>query len=92
MIHAGIRDVKNNLSRLLVRVKAGQEVVITERGKPVARIVREEAESQAIRKSLAPLIQSGTVVLPSRTKIEACGAAMKTPGKTASEMVIEDRR
>ena len=92
MIHAGIRDVKNNLSRLLVRVKAGQEVVITERGKPVARIVREEDESQAIRKSLAPLIQSGMIVLPSRTKIEECDVVLKAQDKTASEMVIEDRR
>lgn len=92
MIHAGIRDVKNNLSRLLLRVKAGQEVVITERGKPVARIVREETESQVIRKSLTPLIQSGTVALPSRARIMEFDAVLETQGKTASEMVIEDRR
>ena len=39
MISAGVKDVKNNLSRLLARVKAGEVVVITDRGRPVARIV-----------------------------------------------------
>jgi len=38
MISAGIKELKNNLSRLLVRVKAGEEILITDRGRPIARI------------------------------------------------------
>jgi len=34
MIKAGIKETKNNLSRYLMHVKAGEEVVITERGNP----------------------------------------------------------
>ena len=33
LIHAGVKEIKNNLSRFLARVKQGEEVVITERGK-----------------------------------------------------------
>lgn len=35
----GIREAKINLSRILRRVRHGAEIVITDRGKPVGRIV-----------------------------------------------------
>ena len=35
----GIREAKINLSRLLRRVRHGAEIVITDRGRPVGRIV-----------------------------------------------------
>jgi len=36
---AGVREARQNLSELLDEVKKGREVVITERGRPVARLV-----------------------------------------------------
>ena len=36
-------SAKTHLSRLLARVEAGEEVVITRRGKPIARLVPVEA-------------------------------------------------
>lgn len=40
MAHSvGIREAKINLSRILRRVRHGAEIVITDRGKPVGRIV-----------------------------------------------------
>ena len=36
---AGIREARQNLSALLDEVKKGREVVITERGRPVAKLV-----------------------------------------------------
>ena len=43
MISAGIKDLKNQLSRYLTYVKRGEDVVITERGKVIARIVQENS-------------------------------------------------
>ncbi len=34
----GIRELKNQLSSYLDRVKAGEEIMVTEHGRPVARI------------------------------------------------------
>lgn len=44
MKKAGIREARQNLSVLLEEVRKGREIVITDRGKPVARLVpaREE--------------------------------------------------
>jgi prevent-host-death family protein len=36
---AGIREVRQNLSALLREVRKGREVVITDRGEPVARLL-----------------------------------------------------
>ncbi len=35
-----VHEAKTQLSRLLARVEAGEEVVIARRGQPVARLVR----------------------------------------------------
>ena len=44
-----IHEAKTNLSRLIERVKAGEEVIIAKAGKPVARLV-PVALVRAIRK------------------------------------------
>jgi len=92
VISAGIKDVKNNLSRLLAQVKAGEEVLITDRGKPVARIVKESSGDKSIRAVLGPLVQRGLIVLPGRSILKECISAVEVPGKSVSEMVLEGRR
>jgi antitoxin (DNA-binding transcriptional repressor) of toxin-antitoxin stability system len=92
MISAGIKHVKDNLSRLLAQVKAGEEVLITERGRPVARIVKEGQGDKSIRAALGPLVQEGLIVLPSQGLLKDGVSAAEVPGKPVSEMVIEDRR
>ncbi len=92
MIVAGIKEVKNNLSRLLARVKAGEEILITERGRPVARILGEPRSARAIREALAPLVESGLITLPSRSLGRDELSPVELPGRPVSEMVLEDRR
>lgn len=41
MATVNIYEAKTQLSRLLARVEAGEEIVIARRGRPVARLVRE---------------------------------------------------
>jgi len=92
MISAGIKDVKNNLSRLLTQVKAGEEILITERGRPVARIVKENHEDMSIRAALEPLVRKGLIVLPGRSILKDRLLTVEIQGTPVSSMVIEDRR
>ncbi len=92
MLNVGIKEVKNNLSRLLAQVKAGEEILITKRGRPIARIVKENHGDKSIRTALDPLVQSGLITLPSRSIMKDNISAVETLGKPVSEMVIEDRR
>jgi prevent-host-death family protein len=54
----GIRELKQNPSAVLAAVKAGEDVIITERGKPIARIV------EIMQSPLEEMIASGEVTLP----------------------------
>src|SRR5660397_297073 len=90
MFQAGIKEAKNSLSRLLTRVKAGEEVVITDRGRPVARIVKEPVEERSFRETRGDLVESGRVVLPSRSiRKDELAVMVEVSGKPVSEMVTE---
>lgn len=45
MESAGVADLKARLSEYLARVKSGEEVLVTDRGRPVARLVPVSAET-----------------------------------------------
>jgi len=43
-MQVSIKEAKSHLSRLIAAVEKGEEVVITRRGKPVARLVLVQSE------------------------------------------------
>lgn len=92
MISAGIKELKNHLSRYLSHVKRGEEVLITERGKVIARIAPEPSERKSVTNTLGPLITKGMVSLPRRPLNKRVPHPIEVPGKPVSEMIIEDRR
>ena len=92
MLSAGIKDLKNNLSRYLSLVKKGEDILITDRGKTIARIVKEDQRRKSIRDSLLPLISKGMITLPSRELEREIPEPLHVPGQAVSDMVIEDRR
>ena len=92
MISAGIKELKNNLSKYLSCVKKGEDILITERGKSIARIIREYPRYITLREVLGPLIIKGLITLPNQKIDNEISTPVKLPGKPVSEMVIEDRR
>jgi prevent-host-death family protein len=69
MKSAAVAKLKASLSEYLARVKAGEEVIVTERGKPIAKIVplgRDHAELPAhvLELARAGLIRLGSGKLP----------------------------
>lgn len=92
MIIAGIKDLKNSLSRYLCSVKKGEDILITERGRVIARIIQEDRHKVSLRKSLQPLIMKGLITLPSQQINKDIPDPIEVPGKPVGEMVIEARR
>ena len=92
MVSTGIKELKNNLSRYLSLVKKGEDVLITERGRTIARIIQENSKSSSIREALSPLVEKGLLTLPDQKVDKEIPAPIKVPGKPVSEMAIEDRR
>jgi prevent-host-death family protein len=59
MAAVGVRELKARLSEHLARVKAGEAITVTDRGRPIARLV--PVEPPAIPPRLAELLASGQV-------------------------------
>lgn len=59
-IEVGIRELKNQLSRYVDQASAGTEIIVTEHGRPVARL----APLDKVGSRLQALIDSGGVTLP----------------------------
>ena len=84
----GIRQLKEQLSHFVEQVKTGETVVITERGKPVGRIV-PMAPSLDIR--LEQLAQAHLLSWSGR-KLSATAPIVRVRGtKTVADLLLEDR-
>lgn len=65
MTMVNVRETRENLSRLLDAVAAGEDVVIMRRGRPVARLVAAGSgevsfrSRRALREDLPPMKRSG---------------------------------
>jgi prevent-host-death family protein len=87
----GIRELKAQLSAYLQRVKAGDTVVITERGKVVGRIVPIEPSQPSVEARLQDLIAAGVVEWNGQ-KLEPMAPVAKTHGPTTvADLLLEDR-
>jgi prevent-host-death family protein len=58
----GVRDLRDHLSAFLERVKAGEIITVTEHGRPIARLVRDEPYSARILE----LAAQGRLTLPTK--------------------------
>ena len=81
--------MKARLSRYLREVKAGAIVVITERGKPVGRIlpIESSSEQQITRLMEAGLLRwSGRTISPRVSRVRLKGT------RFVSDLLLEDRQ
>lgn len=63
MERIGVRELNQNTSQVLARVSGGETVEITDRGRPVARLVPISTDAS----TLARLVATGRAVAPSAT-------------------------
>jgi prevent-host-death family protein len=83
----GLRALQQNASAVVARVVAGEEVVITDRGRPVARIVPLEPR----RRGLQELIDEGLLTPATRSISDLPPPMVLSGGPTASEILAEMR-
>lgn len=89
MIQAGVREIKDHLSEYLRRVRRGERVVITDRGRPIAALVALEEE--AAGSAAWRLVRRGLGDW-SGGKPRGLANPPRVAGRRAEEIVVEDRR
>jgi prevent-host-death family protein len=88
----GLREANQHFSKAMRAVRAGKEVVLTERGHPIAviRPIRDEDAQEATLRAMVdeglvtPAARKGPMPMPRWRPV-------KVKGKPLSETVIEDR-
>jgi prevent-host-death family protein len=86
-LEVGVRELRDHLSRWLDEVKGGREIVVTERGLPVARLV-----SSSIPSGLESLIAQGLVTPPRAPARPANSFRHIKARGSVSELVAEQRQ
>lgn len=87
-IVVGTRELKNHLSKYLRRVKAGEPVTITERGKPIGHIIpiRQDLNTRLHTLADAGLLEWQDTPLPAYQP-----SAVNRGDKSLSDLILEDR-
>jgi prevent-host-death family protein len=92
MASAGIREIKDNLSRYIRRTERGERVSITAHGRVVAMLVPPGTPPAASSRALDRLLAEGVVRPPSEPGNPTEGwPALRLPPGTASKLIDEDR-
>lgn len=93
MQRVGSRELKNRLGRYLQMVRRGKTLIITDRGKPVAKVSPPDDDVQP-----EPTLMDVLRRLNAEGKIRLAKGrigkfrAVPSRGKPASQMILEDRR
>ena len=82
----GIRELKQNASAVVQRVKSGEIVIVTERGTPVARLI------PAGELTLDDMVDSGLASAPQRSLAEMLDSVPEGKSTTILSDILRDMR
>ena len=90
-VNVGVREAKINLSKLLKSVMRGQEVIITDRGKPVGKIVAVPQDDLSLADRIKRMEEQG--LLAPALKGQAIRLPPPLPARkgVAQQFLQEDR-
>ena len=86
----GLREANQHFSKAIKAVRAGKEVVLTDRGQPIAVIkpIKEALESETVLKRMA---DEGLITLPIRKGPLPRFEPVPLSGNPLSQAIIDDR-
>ena len=87
-IQVGVRELKSRLSHYLRQVKTGQSVIITERGRPVGRIV---PVAQGVDERLEAMAQAGLVQWSGKRLKPVKPVARVSGERTVADLLVAER-
>ena len=92
MIYVGVRDLKAKLSEYLNIAKQGNEIIVTDHGKPIARLIKEPVKQKSTLEKMYFLAERGLIQLPKKERKAKSYSLYKSKSKiTATELLLNDR-
>ncbi len=87
LARVGVRELRQNLSVYLDRVKAGETLEVTEHGQPVAQLRPRPEDALSV---FDRMVAEGRIT-PARRDHRSLGLPPKMPGRPLSEILQEMR-
>ena len=85
-------NLKAKLSEYLDKAKLGDEIIVTDHRKPIARLIKEPNKQKSTIEKMYFLAEKGLVQLPSKEKKAKSNSLFKSKSKiTATELLLKDR-
>jgi len=92
MIHIGVREAKNNLSKLLKYIQQGHSVIITDHGKPVGKLIPVGTDSLPLEDRLKTLENQGWIeAIPDGKRYELPPPLPTPKNLSIQDLLQEDR-
>ena len=89
-ISIGIREAKINLSKLVKNVRQGTEIILTDRGNPVARLSPVKKNSLSLQERLKQLENSRWIELANK-KSQNLPPPLPLPANQAQRLLQQER-
>lgn len=91
MESVSVRDLKNQLSAYLRRVKSGTRLVVTDRGRPIAELGPVSNEKLSSEEHLRKMAEAGEII-PPHGKGFSDFKPIAIKGAPLSQTILEERR
>jgi prevent-host-death family protein len=88
-IRVGTRELRSKFSEYMRRVKKGETIIVTERGKAVARFM---PASQSVEERIWAMVDAGLADWNGKKPKPYKPKIVNRTGKLMSDIVVEDRR
>ena len=86
----GLREANQHFSKAIKAVRTGQDVILTERGQPIA-VIKPIREDQDRTAALERMSDEGLITLPSRRGSLPRFQPIRVKGKGLSQTILDDR-
>jgi prevent-host-death family protein len=90
-LQVSIREAKIKLSKLVKLVKKGQEIILTDRGRPVGRIVPMENKTLPLSERIRHLEERGVLVPLAQKSKRSIPIPIPLSNELAQKLLQEDR-
>ncbi len=104
-MHVSVRDLKNSLSEHLARVRRGERLTVTLRGRPIAQITPADTDAAlSVDERLRRMAEAGDLILRDRSarapddfepiilrRAPSKRGSARSRALTASAVILEDR-
>ena len=91
LTRVGIRDAKVHLSKYIKMVSSGAEVILTDRGRPVGKIVPIDPQDLPLSARIKKLEDMGVLETLSQKKRKKLPSPIPVPNNIAQSILKEDR-